>query len=193
MVQFNILKFITSDIIHIDVQVLNLSYYENVYLDKIIIDSDQTVQESGPSENPVYTETLTGIQKSYSKDISVKEDLHQNEPHMYFVYVITKGTPSSDVPCGMDNQTSVKAVADLRTVYDKALSFIKCGKKCGCVDSDCVVSTKFANFALEFYRLTSSIEVGRNTDALDAYNKLMGKTPDGKKAYSSNCGCHENS
>lgn len=34
------------------------SYYDNIYIDKIIIDTEETFSTAGPSENPVYTKVL---------------------------------------------------------------------------------------------------------------------------------------
>lgn len=189
MLQFNILKFTTPWHLHIDAQVIDLAYYDNVYIDKIIIDTDETVLSSGPSDSPLYTETFDSSTRSISKDIDILELLDYNPaPRMLFVYLVAGGTPLAATPCGMDNIYTVKAVAHLQTVYKRAVDYIKCGPKCGCASNECTVSPVFANFALEYFKLKSCIDLGMNTEALESFNRLMGRTAQAKTVYS-NCGC----
>lgn len=42
----------------IDVEVKDDSYYENIYIDQIIIDTQDTYLGSGPSSNPIYNHTV---------------------------------------------------------------------------------------------------------------------------------------
>lgn len=44
----------------IDASVLNNSYYKNVYIESVIIDTDKTYQEGGYSYNPIYEKSFQG-------------------------------------------------------------------------------------------------------------------------------------
>lgn len=193
MIQFNILKFLTKETFQIAVQVMDLNCLANVYIDKIIIDTDLNVKESGPSDSPVFEMTVQGDQKAVSFSLNAKDLMNgDTTPRMFFVYVKTKGTPGPETPCGLDKEYSVKAVADLSVVYNKAIALMKCGKGCGCTDDECLVSTKLANLSMEYYKLTTCIELGMNTEALESFNRLMGRTVTGTKVYTQNCGCNDN-
>ena len=172
---------------------MDLNCLANVYIDKIIIDTDLNVKESGPSDSPVFEMTVQGDQKAVSFFLNATDLMNgDTTPRMFFVYVKTKGTPGPETPCGLDTEYSVKAVADLSVVYNKAIALMKCGKGCGCTDDECLVSTKLANLCMEYYKLTSCIELGMNTEALESFNRLMGRTVTGTKVYTQNCGCNDN-
>lgn len=194
MIQFDTLEFLNGNTVRLDAQVSDLSYYADVYIDSIIIDTDLTAGENGPSSNPVYTETIEGDEKSVSRTFDLDTILGKDRgQRMLFVFIKAKGIPAADTPCGMDNEYSVKAVADLSGVYDKAVSLLKCVKGCGCIEDECVVSAKLANFALEWFQLKSSIELGKNTRALESFCRLVGYTKNkGREVYSvKRCGCHD--
>lgn len=56
-----------GDCMIIDVQIHNLEYYDNVYLDSITIDTQDTYIHNGPSQNPIYHNELGGLEnKIYS-------------------------------------------------------------------------------------------------------------------------------
>ena len=46
------------------------------------------------------------------------------EGNMFFVYVITKGVPSCDVPCGLDSSTILGVGVDAYPIYRKALKYL---------------------------------------------------------------------
>ena len=51
----------------IDVSIKDLSYYENVYIDSIIIDTQDTYIPSGPSNSPIFTyEVVSNVTPVYS-------------------------------------------------------------------------------------------------------------------------------
>lgn len=47
----------------IEAAIDNMSYYKNVYIDSVIIDTDKTYLEGGPSSNPVYQSSFEGGNK----------------------------------------------------------------------------------------------------------------------------------
>ena len=60
MVRFNELRISAdSKYLVIDVSVQDLGYYDNVYLQEIIIDSQDTYLSSGPSSTPIYKYTIS--------------------------------------------------------------------------------------------------------------------------------------
>jgi hypothetical protein len=77
MVQFNELR-ITPDgkYLIIDASIKNEEYYNNVIIDSIIIDSQDTFIPSGPSNNPLYTYKVS---KQYNNNVySISEDCNCN-------------------------------------------------------------------------------------------------------------------
>ena len=174
MIQFNDLKFLTSKTLRINAEVIDLEYYNNVYIQSIIIDTEDTVQETGPSDNAPFVLNLTGQPRSINTTIDVSS-LVEGSPKMLFVYIRCAGVPTTDTPCGLDNQDTMQIVIDYQQVYNIALKLAKCVTKCGCVDGACAIDTNFANFALQYFRMEEGIKNGNWSDAYDAYCWLTRK------------------
>ena len=156
MLEFRELR-ITPDGNHliIDVAVREHSYYENVFIDSIIIDTQDTYIQNGPSSKPVYqykveedrvqnlyalpeecncNPVLVDEDKSYCFTYGYEEGRHvrimlstKDIPlnNMLFVYAIAKGTPAPDTPCGFDNTIIMQTVVDLYPFYQNTLCFLK--------------------------------------------------------------------
>ena len=50
----------------INARVRKEPYYDNVYINKVIIDTEETYSEGGPSKNPIYTKEIEGYEKEIS-------------------------------------------------------------------------------------------------------------------------------
>ena len=90
MIQFNELRINPEGTkLIIDVSVKNSVYYENVYIDTISIDTQNTFIDSGPSSNVAYTNTLTGDNKSVRLELGMGDLLPSLLDNMFFVLLIT--------------------------------------------------------------------------------------------------------
>ena len=190
MIQFNKLEFINCKTLHLNAHVLSLSYYNNVYITGITIDTEDTVCESGPSNNAPLRQIISGRPKYIDTTIDVSA-LVENGPKMLFVYIECDGVPASTTPCGLDNQNSMHAVVDYGPLYETALKLAQCTSKCGCSDGSCEIDVVFANFALQYFRLKACLENEKWSDAYDAYRFLMkkGKGKNGQ-TLKAPCGCN---
>lgn len=165
MIQFNKLEFVTSTTLHINASVQDLSYYTNVYIDKIVIDTEDTVCPTGPSDNPPVSLSVEDT-KSIDMIIDVS-DATKKGAKMLFVYVGCSGVPAATTPCGLDSEYSLKLAVDFSCIYKEGLKKAGCTKGCGCIGADCEIDVAFANFALQYFRLTTAIE---NDDVENAYD-----------------------
>lgn len=167
MVRFNELR-ITEDGRHfiIDVSVLNETYYNNVYLDSIVIDTQNTYIKNGPSSTPVY---------SYPEEDGLEENLKHvrlvldttdipDLGDLFFVHVRVKGTPAPDTPCGMDNITTLGVVCNLYPFYLRAMNYIKE------LTRRCAIPQNFINYILKLKALEIAVRTGNYTDAIKYYN-----------------------
>ena len=168
MVQFNKLEINPEGTqLSIDVQVKELSYYENVYLSKIVIDNQDTFNESGPGSNPLYSLDLSGNDMKHYYDVAGVSDLPSMGSDLLFVYVITEGIPDSMTPCGEDNSVSTGVVSNLYPVYKCALNYIKE------LDHSCTIPRKFIDFILRLKALQYCILTGHNQKAIDYWKKYF--------------------
>lgn len=190
MIHFNELK-ISADgkYLVIDASVLSESYYQNVYIDSIIIDNQDTYTSAGPSNNPVYSykvpEVISKLTKKVRNQKHVRLELTKTDlklDGLLFVYVRTKGVPSADTPCGMDNITTLGTVSNMYPFYQQAMNYI------GELAQDCSIPQNFIDYILRLKALELSVRTGNYTEAINYYNKFFSgkaKSPIRKGG----CGC----
>ena len=151
MIHYNDL-YITEDnkCLVIDVAIDDNSYYKDVYLDTISIDTQDTFVPNGPSDKAkVFTIRKDNLDKVYVND---KEVLVDNEnvyvegtdkvkhtklyltakelgvdltKDMLFVYTIATGTPAPDTPCNCDVNKILSVVVNTYEVYKSIVPLIK--------------------------------------------------------------------
>lgn len=195
----------------IDVSIKDLPYYENVYIDSIIIDTQDTYIPSGPSNSPIFTyEVVSNVTPIYSlpdcgcnqvQDYIDKENCFEtsnNEEkrvrleldntaldnhlkgNLFFVYVITKGTPSSDTPCNMDNTINLGVTADTYPIYTNMLNSLKELESCS-------TPKLFTDAFLRFKAFELSIKTGQYSQVINYWNKYF-KSLD--IPNNTNCSCN---
>lgn len=207
MVQFNELR-ITQDNknLIIDVSIKPLTIYDDVYIDSIIIDSQDTYKENGPSSNPVYTYTVNKITPVYTLDEPVytadgedssavytevkgvknvrlvldNTDLALNNK-LFFVYVIATGTPDPSIPCGMDNSISVMPVFNTYNVYQQSMSYIRS------IENTCEIPKNFIDYILRLKALELSLNTNNYLLSIRYWNKFFKDTPIQESINTCNC------
>ena len=195
----------------IDVSIKDLSYYENVYIDSIIIDTQDTYIPSGPSNSPIFTyEVVSNVTPVYSlpdcgcnqvqdyidkancfetsnneeKRVRLELDNTALDSHLkgnlFFVYVITKGTPASDAPCNMDNTINLGVTADTYPIYTNMLNSLKELESCS-------TPKLFTDAFLRFKAFELSIKTGQYSQVINYWNKYF-KSLD--IPNNTNCSCN---
>lgn len=165
MIHFNELKLdAASKHLIIDVEVLDEPYFEDVYIDSISIDNQYTYVSNRPSSTPVYSYSVSDNQKSLRLELS-SFDLYLDG--LLFIYVKTKGNPTMDVPCGMDNTITMGTIINMYPFYQRAMDYIKELSK------DCSVPQNFTDYILKLKALELSIKTGNYPIAIDYYKKFF--------------------
>lgn len=214
MLEFRELR-VTPDGSHliIDVAVREHSYYENVFIDSIIIDTQDTYTQNGPSSKPVYQYKVEedGVQNLYAlpeecscNSILVDEDKsycftygYEEGRHvrimlstkdvplnnMLFVYAIAKGTPAPDTPCGFDNTIIMQTVVDLYPFYQNTLCFLKE------LNNSCEVPKGFTDMILRLKALELCIRTGNYPQAIKYWKKFFSNN-NRVVVTTSNCKCN---
>lgn len=198
MLEFRELR-ITPDGKHliVDVVVKNDSYYDNIIIDSIIIDTQDTYVANGPSSNPIYhykvkddelqniyslpeecncNPVLLDEDKSYCFTYGYEEVKHtrlvlsaKDIPlnNMLFVYAIATGTPAPDTPCGFDNVVTMQTVVDLYPFYQNTLCFLRE------LSNDCDIPKGFTNMILRLKALELCIRTGNYPQAIKYWKKFF--------------------
>ena len=250
MVTFNELR-ITPDgnTLIIDVAIKDLRYYDNVGLDTILIDTQDTFTAEGPSSKAVkfpvinsinaesfeqefgntynfkgtlkegflytfkvpdptgeYTingntysseKLTTGVHKyekrklvavttpikSYRIEINKNDSTLTFKDNLLFVYVKTNGTPASDTPCGMDEETTLGVTLYHYPIYNAMMNSIKE------LEKNCEVPKNFINSILRFKAFELAIDTEHYNQAIIYYNKFI-KNINLNTVTSNKCNCY---
>lgn len=250
MVTFNELR-ITPDgnTLIIDVAIKDLRYYDNVGLDTILIDTQDTFTAEGPSSKAVkfpvinsigaesfeiefgdtydfkgtlkegflYTFKVpdhtgeyyisgelypaakleTGVHKyekgklvaittpikSYRIEINKNDSSLTFKDNLLFVYVKTNGTPASDTPCGMDEETTLGVTLYHYPIYNAMMNSIKE------LEKNCEVPKNFINSILRFKAFELAIDTEHYNQAIIYYNKFI-KNISLNTVTSNKCNCY---
>lgn len=159
------------------------SYYTDVYIDKIIIDTEETYIEGHPSNNPVFTKQLATDEKEIALHLDKLDLGTPLTNHLFFVYIVTKGAPSSDTPCGMDEINTLGVTMYMGNCYNTFMSHIKE------LESNCQVPQLLINDILKYKALTISIDAGHYIQGIKYFNKWFSEAANPQLA-SVDCGCH---
>lgn len=176
MMVFNELR-ISPDKKHliIDVQVETLSYYNEVFLDTIIIDTQKTYSATGPSSKPLMVIDC-GQVKHYRDYI----DIDTIADNMFFVYVLSSGEPSPDTPCGISESPILGVTYDKYPMYLQGMSLLR-------EMNGCEPSSNLIDYILQQKAFDLSLLTGNYDRAIEYWNMFFDAK---EKSINNNCGCH---
>ena len=197
MIRFNELK-IEDNYIIIDVQIEEEKYFKDMYIDSIVIDTQDTFIANGPSSKAIYTKTFntdTDVNKEEiiytqgtdkynrvriyidGKDLNV--DIHKT---MFFVYVIAGGTPAADTPCRWDENKALHTLVDTQVLYNNMIQYVKE------LNKDCSTPDNFINAILQFNAVDLALKTNQYPLAIDLWKKFYSDIE--SNVVLPNCGCN---
>ena len=197
MIRFNELK-IENNYIIIDVQIEEEKYFKDMYIDSIVIDSQDTFIANGPSSKAIYTKTFntdTDVNKEEiiytqgtdkynrvrihidSKNLNV--DIHKT---MFFVYVIAGGTPTADTPCRWDENKALHTLVDTQVLYNNMIQYVKE------LNKDCSTPDNFINAILQFNAIDLALKTNQYPLAIDLWKRFYSDIE--SNVVLPNCGCN---
>ena len=197
MIRFNELK-IEDNYIIIDVQIEEEKYFKDMYIDSIVIDTQDTFIANGPSSKAIYTKNFnTGVDakkedivytqgkdkynrvRMYinAKDLNV--DIHKT---MFFVYVIAGGTPAADTPCRWDENKALHTLVDTQVLYNNMIQYVKELSK------DCSTPDNFINAILQFNAIDLALKTNQYPLAIDLWKRFYSDIE--SNVVLPNCGCN---
>ena len=197
MIRFNELK-IEDNYIIIDVQIEEEKYFKDMYIDSIVIDTQDTFIANGPSSKAIYTKTFntdTDIKKEeiiYTQGIDKYnrvriyidgKDLNVNiHKTMFFVYVIAGGTPAADTPCRWDENKALHTLVDTQVLYNNMIQYVKE------LNKDCSTPNNFINAILQFNAIDLALKTNQYPLAIDLWKRFYSDIE--SNVVLPNCGCN---
>lgn len=180
MLQFNECH-VTPDGKHlvIDVSVQALEFYNDVYIDSIYFDTQNTFVPTGPSSKAI--QVYQSQEEEYSKHQRLYVDIDTIGSNLFFVYAITKGQPSEDTPCGMSKNMIMGVTYDKFPIYK--LSIGSLSEVDGCDLPRNFIDTVIRKSAFDY-----ALQTGNYQKAIEYWNRFF--TKDAIKHLPKHCGCH---
>ena len=184
----------------IEARIEDFTYFDDVEIDSIVIDSQDTFIPNGPSSNPIYVHEVPqrDLDKTYSvPDRCICNPVLEDEDKQYcltegeqktrhisliidekdlgvplsntmlFVYVIARGYPSPDTPCGYDNSKTMGVVVNLYPYYQSMMNGVKD------INDTCNVPKYFVNNILRLKAIELSIKTQNYTQAIKYWKKFF--------------------
>lgn len=187
--------------VYIDIHVNKAECFDNMYLDSITIMSADQVSETEPNlptEKYLYYKKFDDGLKEYSlrltandferrwetdaSKIAFKEKEIQKT--LFFVYVRTKGTPCDNVPCTLDELTTLGVTFDKNLMYQQVMNYTRE------LADDCNIPVGFTDFILLWHAFKAAIETDHFIPAIKFWRKLFGEEHLAVRGLTRNCGCH---
>lgn len=182
MIEFKELKIsLDGKKLIIDASVIDSQYYNDVYIDTVIIDTQDTYTPTGPSSKPIFTHSVEN-EKSVRLELETTELNVPVDNTLFFVYIIAKGTPSIDTPCNMDNKTTLGVISYLYPFYNSIMYYIKE------VENKCKIPKNFINFILRLKAFELSIKTGHYTKSIEYWNRFFKNIKNNN--INTDCLCH---
>lgn len=171
MIKYNKLN-IEEDYLYIDVQVEDKSYFSDVTIQGVRIDTPDTYGTSTPYHEVTQEETTNLILEVY---------LPQAKNELLFITPILLGNPSPETPCGQD-VNKVGVVYNRKFLAKKGLNYLTR------LGDSCTLPKDFIDFILRQKALDLAIETCNYLDAIK-YWKMLNKTYT-NETNTSKCGCY---
>lgn len=136
MINFNEAR-VTSDgqSLIIDVSIDSASYFDNVYIESIYIDSQDTFIDGGPSNSFIYKWVdedpliVNGnvVPKRHLRLELKTEDIGalSLSHNLFYIYVLTGGDFTEDTPCELEQRMFTRVVLDYGPIYRDSIKYVK--------------------------------------------------------------------
>ena len=171
----------------IDAHINKAPYFEDLVLDKISIDTQNTVLQSfhGPSENSVFTQTtVTNTLRPKEVHLVVDKNMIDADlsKDMLYVYFHVKGTPPPNIPCGLDTPYTLGVTFNEGIIYNRMMGYTKE------IANTCEIPMGFIDMILQLEAIKAAIETENYVTANKFYNRLINLKS--SSTSNINCKCH---
>ena len=190
MVIFDRLQISDSGkMLYMDVHVNKASYFDNIYIDKVIIQTSEQVSETDPltpGSEYIYTLDVEGNVKELHLALNAAHDFESSyatlSDKLLFVYVVCKGSVAPCTPCRLDEMTTLGVTFDTAMLYQKIMQYTRE------LNAECIIPKGFTDLILLWYGFKASVETEHYVSAIGFWKKMfrLGNF----SVTSKGCGCH---
>jgi hypothetical protein len=192
MVLFDRLQVSDSGrMLYMDVHVNKASYFDNIYIDKVIIQTQEQVSEAdplSPGDEYIYKLEVEPNTKELHLALNASTDFDvvckTLSDKLLFVYVICKGVHDECTPCRLVEMTTLGVTFDEALLYQHVMQYTS-----QLVDT-CDIPKEFIDFILLWNGFKAAVETEHYLTAIDFWKKLFDRNYGAYIGKSKPCGCH---
>lgn len=167
----------------IDASIAPYSYYEEEYIEAIVIDTEETFSPSGPSSNPVSKTEFPDQTKQQSLILKADQfGWNDFSGHILYVYAVIGGTPDSATPCGWDNINTLGVTLWWQPIYQMGINHMQ-----KVVNNCCELPREFIDYILRLKSFELALRTAQYPLANARFKEWFVDAD--KPVYKSPCGC----
>ena len=177
--------------LYIDVHVNKAEYFDNIYIDSVIIQTQDQVSETdplSPGSEHIYSMKADEGTKELHLALKASTDFdlvyRSLSDKLLFVYVICTGTPDVCTPCRLDEMTT------LGVTFDESLFYQMVMQQTGQLADTCEIPKGFIDLILLWNAFKAAVETEHYIPAIDFWRKMFDKRYNASLKGAKPCGCH---
>lgn len=164
MIQFKEFRITPNDEkVFIEVQIAEDDYYSNIVIDSIVIDTQDTYVDNGPSVNNVYSVEVNSR--------NVRLELDNNDlpikGNILFVYIITSGEFATNTPSELKSYCTIGTLINTYPIYKNAMYFTRE------LANNNEIPREFIDQILKIKALDLAFKTGNHQGVIKYWNKLF--------------------
>ena len=175
----------------VDVHVNKADFFDNIYIDKVVIQTQNQVSEMdplSPGDEYIYSLQAEPDTKELHLALEASTDFEQSlstlSDKLLFVYVICTGVPDPCTPCRLDEMTT------LGVTFDESLLYQQVMQQTRQLADTCKVAKGFIDLILLWNGFKAAIETEHYIPAIDFWRKMFDKRYNAAISKAKPCGCH---
>lgn len=180
----------SGKVLYMDVHVNKADYFDNIYIDKVVIQTSDQVSETDPltpGSNFIYTQQVKGNVKELHLALNAACDFelayNTLSDKLLFVYVICKGVVEECTPCRLDELTTLGVTFDTALLYQAIMQYTRE------LNVDCVIPKGMLDLIMLWNGFKAAIETEHYIPAIDFWKRLF-KNKNSILRTFKGCGCH---
>lgn len=178
--------------LYIDVHVNKAEYFNNICIDRIVIQTQDQVSEAdplSPSDECIFSMTAEDNARELHLALNANTDFDMVykslSDKLLFVYVVCKGTPDACTPCRLDEMTTLGVTFDITLFYQKVMQFTRE------LNQQCDIPKGMSDLMMLWFGFKSAIETEHYLPAINFWKRMFGNQYQYAGMSSTKpCGCH---
>jgi hypothetical protein len=178
-------------LLYMDVHVNKADYFDNIYIDRVVIQTSDQVSETdplSPGDDYIYSMKAEPGTKEMHLALNAITDFDlvykSLSDKLLFVYVICTGAPDACTPCRLDEMTT------LGVTFDESLLYQQVMQQTRQLSEDCEIPKGFIDLILLWNGFKAAIETEHYIPAIDFWKKIFDKRYNASIRGHKPCGCH---